>query len=100
VRGRVGSRGTLFLVGRLDAHAVACARVWDVGGTSYVSAVQVLPEHRGRGIGRAVSAAATRVALHRHPVAWLTCEPGVAPLYAALGYQPVTTHVHLGPATR
>ena len=98
VRGRLGSRGMLFLVGRLHGDTVACARVSDVGGTSYVSGVQVRPEHRGRGIGRAVSAAATRLALHRHPVAWLHCEPGLAPLYAALGYQPVTAHAHLGPA--
>jgi len=99
VRGHLGRRGMLFLVGRVDGATVACARVWDVGGTSYVSGVQVRPEHRGRGIGRAVSAAATRLALHRHPVAWLHCEPGVAPLYEALGYQPVTTHVQLGPTS-
>jgi probable phosphoglycerate mutase len=97
VRGHLGRRGLHFLVGRLAGEVVASARVWDAGGTSYVSGVHVVPEHRHRGIGRAISSAATRLALHRHEVAWLHCEPDVAPLYESLGYQPVTTHVHLGP---
>jgi probable phosphoglycerate mutase len=97
VRGHVGRRGLFFLVARLADEVVACARLWDAGGTSYVSGVHVLPEYRHRGIGRAVSSAATRLGLHRHEVAWLHCEPDVAPLYESLGYEPVTTHVHLSP---
>jgi probable phosphoglycerate mutase len=97
VRGRLGQRGLGFLVGRLDGEVVACARVCDAGGTSYVSGVRVRPEYRHRGIGRAVSAQATHFGLHRHEIAWLHCEPDLAPLYESLGYQAVTTHVHLGP---
>jgi ribosomal protein S18 acetylase RimI-like enzyme len=97
VRGRLGARGLLFLVGRLAGDVVATARLCDAGGTSYVSGVHVRPQFRQRGIGRAVSAAATRLALHRHEVAWLHCEPDLAPLYESLGYRAVTTHVHLGP---
>jgi 2,3-bisphosphoglycerate-dependent phosphoglycerate mutase len=99
VRGRVGERGLGFLVGRFGDEVVACARLCDAGGMSHVSGVRVLPEYRHRGIGRAVSAQATRLGLHRHEVAWLHCEPDLAPLYESLGYQAVTTHVHLGPVT-
>jgi GNAT superfamily N-acetyltransferase len=97
VEGRLGQRGLMFLVGRLHGRPVACARLSDAGGLCYVSGVQVLPEFRHQGIGRAVSAAATRLALHRHEVSWLHCEPNLASLYESLGYQAVTTHVHLGP---
>jgi ribosomal protein S18 acetylase RimI-like enzyme len=97
VRGRVGERGLGFLVGRLRGEVVACARVWDAGGVSYLSGVHVLPPFRHRGIGRAVSAAATRFGLQRHEVSWLHCEPDLAPLYESLGYEAVTTHVRLGP---
>jgi probable phosphoglycerate mutase len=97
VHGHVGRRGQFFLVGRLDGEVVACARVCDAGGACYLSGVRVLPEHRNRGIGRAVSSAATRLMLHRHEVAWLHCVPDLAALYESLGYQPVTMQVHLGP---
>lgn len=97
VRGRLGLADDTWLAGSQDGQVVACARVRVAAGTAYVSAVTVLPQARGRGIGRAVSAAATRLGLQRAPLAWLECDAGVSPLYAGLGYRLVTSHVQLGP---
>ncbi len=97
VRGQLDLPDREFVVVRQGGRAVACARLRDLAGTTYVGGVTVVPELRGRGWGRAVSALATRRALQRSPVAWLHCEDAVSPLYAALGYRRVTTHVHLGP---
>ncbi len=95
VRGRIGQPDDTWLVAREHGLVVACARVRHVAGTAYVSAVTVRPPARGRGVGRAISAAATRLALDRAPLAWLECDADVAPLYARLGYTPLTAHVHL-----
>lgn len=95
VRGRIGRRDDTWLVAREHGLVVACARVRHVAGTAYVSAVTVLPSARGRGVGRAISAAATRTGLDRADLAWLTCDADVAPLYAGLGYAPLTAHVQL-----
>jgi GNAT superfamily N-acetyltransferase len=97
VRGRIGVAGDTWLVGREAGAVVACARVRVAAGTAYVSAVTVLPAARGRGIGRAISAEATRLGLRSAELAWLECDPDVSPLYAGLGYRRVTAHVQLGP---
>jgi probable phosphoglycerate mutase len=86
-----------FLVLRHASGPIACARLRDLAGTTYVGGVTVVPHLRGRGWGRAVSALATRRALQRSPLAWLHCEDELSGLYARLGYRRVTTHVHLGP---
>ncbi|GAB3677974.1 GNAT family N-acetyltransferase [Angustibacter aerolatus] len=89
--------GNRFVVARDDDRAVGCARLWDVGQSSYVSAVTVLPGERGRGVGTAISAHLTRLGLARHPLTWLTCEAHLVPMYQRLGYERVGTHVQLGP---
>jgi probable phosphoglycerate mutase len=89
-----------LVVLRVDGVTVACARLVDLAGTTYVGGVTVLPHRRGEGWGLAVSAAATRRALQRSPIAWLHCEDDVSGLYARLGYARVTTHVHLAPPAR
>jgi GNAT superfamily N-acetyltransferase len=90
------SPGYRFLVGRMDGVPVACAQVRRAADTAYVSAVTVRPEYRRRGIGAAVSAAATRIArdLTDGPV-WLHAEDGPARVYRRLGYVPVDRHVLL-----
>lgn len=90
--------GYRFLVGRLDGVTVACAQVRRAADTAYVSAVTVAPEYRRRGIGAAVSAAATGVArrLTTGPV-WLHAADGAAGIYRRLGYVPVDRHVLLAP---
>lgn len=94
-----GQPGHTFLVLRERGQAVACARVTEVGGTAYVSAVTVRDGERGRGMGRLMSAAATRYGLRRAGLAWLHCEDELGPLYEQLGYQRITTHVDLEPRT-
>lgn len=97
VEGQLDLPDRELVVVRHDGRAIACARLRDLAGTTYVGGVTVLPELRGRRWGRAVSALATRRALERSAVAWLHCDDAVSPLYSRLGYRRVTTHVHLGP---
>jgi probable phosphoglycerate mutase len=98
VQGQLDLPDREFVVLRRDGRAVACARLRDLAGTTYVGGVTVDPAARGRGWGLAMSSLATRRALQRSPLAWLHCEDEVSGLYARLGYRRVTTHVHLGPA--
>jgi probable phosphoglycerate mutase len=97
IDGQLGRPGMSFLVLREHGQAVGCARVTEVGGTAYVSAIGVLAQHRGRGLGRLVSAAATNQAVRRAGLAWLHCDDHLA-LYEGLGYRRLTTHVHLSEA--
>jgi GNAT superfamily N-acetyltransferase len=83
------------LVGRLDGAPVGCAKVLDVAGTAYVSAVTVLPAYRGKGIGAALSAAASRLGGQRAGVVWLHAAERARPLYERLGYRLVGEHVLL-----
>jgi len=89
-----------YLVGRFGGAPVACAQIHWTAGTAYVSAVAVLPEFRGLGVGTAISAAATREARSRcsGPV-WLHAETHLHPLYRRLGYQVVDDHVQLRTGT-
>jgi len=87
-----------FLIGRIDGVTVACAQVRVAAGTAYVSAVTVRPEYRRRGIGAAISWAATRVARElTDGVVWLHAEDGPAGIYRRLGYRRADTHVVLTP---
>ncbi|WP_426561720.1 GNAT family N-acetyltransferase [Angustibacter sp. McL0619] len=98
VQGQLDAPDREFVVLRHEGAAVACARLRDLAGTTYVGGITVRPELRGRGWGLATSALATQRALQRSPIAWLHCEDEVSGLYSRLGYRRVTTHVHLGPA--
>ena len=95
VNGQLGRPGRSFLVLRECGRAVGCARVTEAGGTAYVSGVTVLAEHRGKGLGQLISAAATNHAVRRAGLAWLHCDDHMAPLYEGLGYRRLTTHVDL-----
>lgn len=92
VTAQIGRAGRTFLVLREHGRAVGCARVTEAGGMAYVSGVAVLPDCRGRGLGRLVSAAATGHALRQAGLAWLHCEDELSALYARLGYRRLTTH--------
>lgn len=86
------------LVARLDGQPVGCAQVRWAAGTAYISGVGVLPAVRGRGIGTAVSAAATVLArAHCSGPVWLLAEPDIMAIYRRLGYEVVDEHVHLRP---
>lgn len=95
--GILSDPGYHHLVGRIGGEPVACARVREVLGTAYVSAVTVVPAHRGRGVGTATSAAAARLALATNVRAvWLSATVNLHPMYTRLGFRPVGVHVQLG----
>ncbi len=96
---RVGAPDDEYLVGRYGGEPVACARVRWAAGTAYVSGVTVVPEHRGRGFGAAISVAATRRGADRARVVWLHAADLARPLYERLGYVHVEDHVLMVPAT-
>lgn len=85
-----------YLVGRYDGVPVAIAMVRMTGDAAQVGAVSVLPEHRGRGFGTAISAAATRAALGSGAgLVWLHSTPMSERIYERLGYQVVDIHLQL-----
>lgn len=94
------SPGYHHLVGWLDGAPVACAMLRRGGGMAYLSAVTVRDDQRRRGIGAAISAAASRWALEAAagPV-WLhAAGQESARIYRRLGYRRVDEHVVLGQA--
>lgn len=91
-------RSTLTLPGRraylvgLSGRHVATARLTVVGGLASLTSIGVLPEYRGRGFGRLITAVATRAGLVGGArLAWLAVAPDNEPafrLYESLGYRP------------
>jgi len=93
-----------FLVARLDDAPIGCAFVWWMAGTGYLSGIGLLPQHRGHGVGRALTSAAAALAA-RGPaggaapdVIWMGATEAGASLYARMGFERVDTEVRLGPA--
>lgn len=85
-----------YLVGRHEGAPVAIAMVRRTGDAAQVGAVSVLPEHRRRGYGTAISAAATRAALRSGAgLVWLHSTPASQRIYVRLGYRVVDTHLQL-----
>lgn len=84
------------LVGRMDGVTVGTAMLRVANGCGCVSAVGVLPAYRGRGIGSALTAAATAGALERGcDVAFLHATDAGRGLYERLGYAQVDVHIDL-----
>lgn len=92
-----------FLVARADGLPVGCALVWWVAGTGYLSGIGVLPAHRRRGIGRALTTEAARVAAAEAPhgttpdVIWMGATADGAALYTRMGFTHIDDEVRLGP---
>jgi GNAT superfamily N-acetyltransferase len=75
-----------------EGAVVAWARLWTLGGIAQVEDVICLAEHRGRGYGRAVVAAATRAALaDGAELLFIVADEDDWPqhLYRRLGYGPI-----------
>ena len=92
-----------FIVGVVDGAPIGCACVWWSGGAAYLSAIGVVAPMRGRGYGRALTAAAARMAVSALPsqspdVVWMHATDEGAALYAHMGFDRVDTEVALGPA--
>ncbi|GEL25283.1 hypothetical protein PSU4_42370 [Pseudonocardia sulfidoxydans NBRC 16205] len=79
---------TRFWLARLDGAPVAAALSHTAHGVVSVEAVATLPDSRGRGIGAAVTHAAT-VAEPASPAVLIASDAGVG-VYRRLGYLPVT----------
>jgi predicted GNAT family N-acyltransferase len=87
--GPVGGAERRFAVLGEGGEVVAWARLWTRGTEAQVEDVVVLAEHRGRGYGRAVVAAATRAALADEPeLLFIVADADDWPkdLYGRLGY--------------
>jgi predicted GNAT family acetyltransferase len=84
---------------RDDAGAVVCwAKLWERDGVAQVEDVVCLAEHRGRGYGHDVVAAATRAALERDPdVLFIVADDADWPkdFYGRMGYERAG-HIGLG----
>jgi ribosomal protein S18 acetylase RimI-like enzyme len=91
-----------FVVGLVDGAPVGCGCVWWADDAAYLSAIGVVEPMRGRGYGRALTAAAARLAVTDPPagrpgVVWLHATDDAAGLYDRMGFERVDTEVALGP---
>jgi hypothetical protein len=75
---------TRIALGRLDGEPVATAAVHVANGLNLVESVAVMPQARGRGAGRAVTAAVT-AAIADQPSVLIASDDG-QPVYERLGY--------------
>ena len=92
------ARGSIVAaLGLVDEQPVAAASLLIGDGAAELVGVGVRPEHRGRGLGRAVCyrLLADHFAGDRGRV-WLSADEIARPLYARLGFRPVGTHVTFG----
>jgi ribosomal protein S18 acetylase RimI-like enzyme len=89
-----------FVVGYAGDRVVGCAFVWFGGGTGYLSGIGVVRDLRGRGYGRALTAAAARLAA-RGPdgwpvdLVWMHATAEGAALYGRMGFELVDTEIAL-----
>jgi ribosomal protein S18 acetylase RimI-like enzyme len=99
-RFRIGAReiamakGTRVLVIREQGEPIAFTQVqWD-GGSAEINGVYVHPEHRGRGLGTAITRAAIAVASEAEDL-WIVADDEDRPkdLYARLGFRTVWTTI-------
>jgi ribosomal protein S18 acetylase RimI-like enzyme len=88
------------LVARVDGEPVGCARVRMLGDTAYVDAVTVLPAWQRRGLGTALTLAASELGATHSDLVWLHCTDASRALYERLGYRHVDDHALLVPHDR
>ena len=85
-----------FIVAREHGRIVGCAFVWFAAGTAYLSGLGVAEDRRGRGIGRALTAASARLAVSSGrdvDVVWMFATDDGAALYGQMGFQVVDVEV-------
>jgi GNAT superfamily N-acetyltransferase len=93
----LGAPRMYHLVARMNGEPVGCARVRLMADTAYVGAVAVLPAWQGRGLGTALTLAASQLAANLSTLVWLHCADSSASLYQRIGYQHVDDHALLVP---
>ena len=88
------ARGARVLAAAGESGPIGFAQLEQAGDGIEVHDVYVLPDHRGRGVGGAVTAAAVRWALEQEPRdVWIVADADGRPrdLYARLGFVAVRT---------
>jgi ribosomal protein S18 acetylase RimI-like enzyme len=98
----LSSPGRRFLVCRVEGRPVGCALVSFAAGTAYLSGIGIVADARGRGYGRALTAAAAITAARgvreeRPDLVWMHATDKGAALYERMGFHRVDVHVTLGP---
>ena len=98
VPGDIAHPDRRFLVARLDGIVVGCAFMWFAAGTAYLSGIGVVEEHRGRGIGRALTAAAARLGAAPDngrdvDLVWMFATDDGAALYERMGFARIDADV-------
>jgi GNAT superfamily N-acetyltransferase len=88
------------LVARVGGEPVGCARARLMADTAYLGAITVLPNWQGKGLGTALTIAASELAARYSDLVWLHCSPGSRNLYERLGYRHVDDHALLAPVPR
>jgi ribosomal protein S18 acetylase RimI-like enzyme len=99
--GDVADRARRFVVALSDDQPVGCALIWLAAGTVAVSGLGVAPAWRGRGVGAALVATASRLGLQADPTAdvvWMHATDEGAGLYRRLGFTLVDEHLCIGAA--
>jgi GNAT superfamily N-acetyltransferase len=87
------------LVARVSGEPVGCARVRLMADTAYVGAITVLPAWQGKGLGTALTVAASELGAQYSDLVWLHCTPASRALYERLGYSHVDDHALLVPVS-
>ena len=97
----LANRSIAAALGLVDEQPVAAASLLIGGDAAELVGVGVRPEHRGRGLARAVCyrLLADHFAADRGRV-WLSADEIARPLYARLGFRTVGTHVTFGVGRR
>jgi ribosomal protein S18 acetylase RimI-like enzyme len=101
VPGDLSLRERAFVVASSAGRPIGCAFVWWAAGTAYLSGIGVVRRHRNQGIGRALTVAASRVAVTSAPagsqpdVVWMHATLEGARLYRSLGFEATDSELHL-----
>lgn len=86
--------GMAVYLGRVDGRDVSTSVGFRLGDTVGIFNVATPPEHRGRGYGAALTAAAAREGFAAGAdLAWLQSSPLGLPVYRRLGFREVETYV-------
>lgn len=93
-----GSDDAAVVVGRVDGAAVATAMVVVTDGAAGIYAVSTVPEHRGRGLGAAITWAAIEEG-RRRGATWSVLQASSMGLgvYERMGYRVVGRYGFIGP---
>ena len=76
------------LLGLLNDEVVACARTFEEKGLIWLGRIVTAPEHRGRGLGRALMTEATSRLGKRGTMA-MNAQTHLAPFYGQYGFEAV-----------